>query len=113
MKKVKVKNRAQSIRTKMAVVMFSMTAFLFAVTPTYAAPAISAKVAGASNGFVALLQSMGKPVVMAVIAIIGIGLLIATQRQKESIKDGILPKLIGVALLILAVPAADAIWGIF
>lgn len=106
-------NIMKNIRTKALIIICSITVFLVCTVPVNAASKIGAQAEKASNGFVQLLQDMGKPAVMAVIAVIGIGLIIATQRQKENIKDGVLGKIIGVGILVLAVPGADAIWGIF
>lgn len=104
--------KIKRFKAKAAAVMTAAAVFLMSGTSVFAS-AISSNVDNASNAFVELLQSLGKPLVMAIIAAMGLFTVIATQHQRESIKEGILPKLIGVGLVVLAVPAADAIWGIF
>lgn len=103
----------KKVRQKIMVGIVAAMGVVISGETAFADSAIGGRVESASTGFVSLLQSFGKPATMAVIAGMGLLLIVATQHQKENVKDGIIGKIIGVAALVLAVPAADAIWGIF
>lgn len=68
---------------------------------------------GAATGFQVSAAGAAKWLLVIGMIVMGLVFLIGTQRQKENTKEGIPDKIIGVALIVCAVPIAGIVFGWF
>lgn len=110
----KVKGRlltaAVSVQT---MILTAVPAFAETTPKTGTSGTISSSATGAATDAVTFMQGLGKPALMVVIGACGLIFLVGTQRQKDNWKDGLLLKVVGLGVLILAVPLANTIYGWF
>lgn len=103
----------QKIIVKSMGIMSIMTAFLIALTATVSADKIADAAEGAAQGLQASAIGALKPLIVIVLVIVGLVFLIGSQRAKENQKETAWEKILGIALIICAVPIAGIIFGWF
>lgn len=114
MKKFKLKKRdSKNARGRVLPMAFFIAAVMTGSLQCVYADKFGDAAKGAATGFQASAAGAAKWLLVIGMVVAGLIFLIGTQRQKENAKEGVPEKLIGLALIVCAVPIAGIVFGWF
>lgn len=105
-----IKKRIEKRKAKIIAACIGMQAFMMSTAAVSADEnAISSSADEAATQATGFLQSFARPATLIILAAGGLILYIGTRRQKDGFKDGIFERVIGLGILIFAIPFSDLI----